>query len=123
MRFSHAAEKELLPSGWTHERLTYDLILSNEMENILMNSIPPVKTEHVAKIAIGQKKLSEFDSNVTFNIWENLLSEIVVGDAFGVDRIDYLLRDAYHTGVVSGRFDHFRLLQTLRILPRTEGDS
>lgn len=35
-----------------------------------------------------------------------------------MDRIDYLLRDSYHIGVAYGRFDHYRLIDTLRILPR-----
>ena len=121
--FSHAAEQELLPTGWNHERLSYQLILSDEMHSIFMDSVPPIRPDHVAKIAIGPKKLSEFNNDVSFSIWEALLSEIVVGDAFGVDRIDYLLRDAYHAGVVYGRFDHHRLLQTLRILPRTDRGS
>jgi uncharacterized protein len=121
--FSHAAESDLLPQGWSHERLTYDLITSPEMSDILMNSVPPVKPDHVPKIAIGPEKLSEFDCDAGFTDWETLLSEIVVGDAFGVDRIDYLLRDAYHAGVAYGRFDHHRLLLTLRILPRTENHS
>ncbi len=97
--------------------------MSPEMNDIFMNSVPPVKPMHVAKIAIGPKKLSEFQPDIQFNIWETLLSEIIVGDAFGVDRIDYLLRDAYHAGVAYGRFDHHRLLQTLRILPKSEEDS
>lgn len=121
--FSHAAEHELLPDGWNHERITFQLIMSEEMHDILMNSVPPIRPEHVAKIVIGPKKLSEFDETCTFNTWETLLSEIIVGDAFGVDRIDYLLRDAYHCGVVYGRFDHHRLIQTLRILPKSEDGS
>jgi uncharacterized protein len=121
--FSHAAEKELLPAEWNHERLTFDLIMSDEMKEIFQESIPPIRPDHVAKIAIGQKKLSEFEDSITFTTWENLLSEIIVGDAFGVDRIDYLLRDAYHAGVVYGRFDHYRLIQTLRILPRQQEGS
>ena len=51
-----------------------------------------------------------------FSTWEAILSEIIVGDAFGVDRMDYLLRDSYHAGVMYGRFDHYRLIDTLRIL-------
>ena len=93
------------------------------MRDIFLKSVPPINPEHVAKVAIGPKKLSEFAADVTFDVWETLLSEIIVGDAFGVDRIDYLLRDAYHAGVVYGRFDHHRLLQTLRILPRTDRQS
>ena len=37
--------------------------------------------------------------------------------------MDYLLRDSYHAGVAYGRFDHFRLIDTLRILPSGEGES
>jgi HD superfamily phosphohydrolase len=57
-----------------------------------------------------------------FTDWEAILSEIIVGDAFGVDRIDYLLRDSYHAGVAYGKFDHYRLIDTIRILPRTTGE-
>ncbi len=32
--FSHAAEKELLPEGWDHERLTDELILSEKMSSL-----------------------------------------------------------------------------------------
>jgi hypothetical protein len=32
--FSHATEKELLPSGWNHELLTKELILCQEMQEI-----------------------------------------------------------------------------------------
>lgn len=32
--FSHAAEKELLPAGWDHERLTMEIIRSDEMKKI-----------------------------------------------------------------------------------------
>ena len=49
-----------------------------------------------------------------------MLSEIIVGDAFGVDRMDYLLRDSLHAGVQYGRFDHHRLVDTLRILPKSD---
>ena len=48
------------------------------------------------------------------------MSEIVVSDAFGVDRMDYLLRDSLHTGVGYGKFDHYRLIDTLRILPKDD---
>ena len=30
--------------------------------------------------------------------------------------MDYLLRDSYHAGVAYGKFDHYRLIDTLRIL-------
>ena len=111
--FSHAAEKELLPQGWDHEKLTRDHILGEEMASIWKKLEPPLNPEHVVKLAIGPKKAKDLQ----FTLWETTLSEIIVGDAFGVDRMDYLLRDSHHAGVAYGRFDHFRLIDTLRILP------
>jgi uncharacterized protein len=111
--FSHGAESELLPKDWDHERITKDLILSPEMKKIWTAIKPPLTPEDIAKLAIGPKKLN----SEHFTDWEALLSEIIVGDSFGVDRMDYLLRDSYHIGVAYGRFDHYRLIDTLRILP------
>lgn len=113
--FSHAAEKDLLPEGWDHERLTAEIIRSDEMRTIWDSMSPPLRVEDIIKLAIGPKKLPD----VHFTDWEAILSEIIVGDAFGVDRIDYLLRDSLHSGVGYGRFDHYRLVDTLRILPRS----
>lgn len=78
---------------------------------------PPIRVDDVIKLAVGPKKASHME----FTTWETLLAEVIVGDAFGVDRIDYLLRDSFHSGVAYGRFDHFRLLDPLRILPRADG--
>ncbi len=116
--FSHAAEKELLPNGWDHEKLTIEFIRSSEMRQIWDEVTPPLRVEDIVKLAVGPKKLKD----VNLSDWEAILSEIIVGDAFGVDRIDYLLRDSHHAGVAYGKFDHFRLIDTLRILPRSSGD-
>jgi len=111
--FSHAAEEKLLPVRWDHERLTRELILSDEMASIWRGMTPPLRAEDIVKLAIGPRKASD----LTFSNWEAILSEIIVGDTFGADRIDYLLRDSHHAGVSYGRFDHHRLLETLRIVP------
>jgi hypothetical protein len=114
--FSHAAERELFPAGWDHERLSYEIIMCEEL-NTLWKKLK-IQAEDVAKLALGPKKCK-----LEFSDWETILSEIIVGDVFGADRIDYLLRDSYHAGVSYGRFDHYRLIDTLRILPASEGDS
>lgn len=118
--FSHAAEAELLPEGWNHERMTAEIILSNEMGKIWRQVTPPLRSEEILKVALGAKEAKK--NNLELNDWETILSEIIVGDTFGVDRMDYLLRDSLHTGVAYGKFDHYRLIDTLRILPKSDDE-
>jgi hypothetical protein len=116
--FSHAAEKELLPEGWDHERMTAEIIKSEEMEDIWKEVTPPLRSEEIVKIALGPKDAGKL--GLKLSDWETILSEIITGDTFGVDRMDYLLRDSLHAGVAYGKFDHYRLIDTLRILPKSE---
>jgi HD superfamily phosphohydrolase len=116
--FSHAAEKELLPEGWDHERLTIDLIRSDVMQPIWHEITPPLRADDIVKLAVGPRKAPG-----NFGDWESILAEIIVGDAFGADRMDYLLRDSYHLGVTYGHYDVHRLIETLRILPRHDKES
>ncbi|PPA79863.1 MAG: hypothetical protein C00003105_00066 [ANME-2 cluster archaeon HR1] len=115
--FSHSAEKELLPEGWNHERLTLEIIRSDEMKLIWKDI--KITSDDVAKLAVGPK----YFRDSYFNNWEVILSEIITGNSFGVDRMDYLLRDSHHAGVAYGKFDHYRLIDTLRILPKKEDGS
>ena len=48
------------------------------MTDIFAEMIPPVKPEHVIKLAVGPRKLTK---GWTFSTWEAILSEIIVGDA------------------------------------------
>ena len=114
--FSHAAEADLLPSDWDHERITMALIVDGpltETINIMRPSITPLD---VAKIAVSHSALPRTEVE-TLNEWETIVAEIISGPVFGADRMDYLLRDSYHTGVAYGRFDQHRLIDTIRILP------
>jgi len=121
--FSHAAEEQLLPDGKRHEWLTVELIRSDEMRSVLKKMMPPPDPDQVSKIAIGPQKWAKWFGKATdFDNWDLLMTEIVTGDAFGVDRIDYLLRDSHHAGVGYGRFDHYRLIDTLRILQHPNGE-
>jgi len=110
--FSHAAEF-LLPEGTTHETISAAIIRSDAMKNIWNAMTPPLRADDVVKLALGPKEAK----GMQFSAWQAILAEIIVGDAFGADRMDYLLRDSYHAGVAYGRFDHYRLIDTLRILP------
>jgi hypothetical protein len=111
--FSHAAEKELLPDGVGHEQMTRALIESDLMRPVWDRMRPRPEPSDVVKLALGPKEAH----GLTFDTWEAILAEMIVGDVFGADRIDYLLRDSHHAGVAYGYFDHHRLIQTLRILP------
>lgn len=117
--FSHAAEDELLPEGYDHERITAELITKSELAKLWPELKPPLTPEDIVKIAIGPKKAKDLQ----FTSWEVLLAEMITGDSFGADRMDYLLRDAYHAGVAYGKYDHFRLIQCLAMLPRLDQES
>ena len=106
--FSHAGEG-LLPDGKKHEHLTAALVESEYLGPAWQ--ILNVKPTDIAKLAVGPGKYTQ----ARFSDWEAILSEIIIGDAFGVDRIDYLLRDSHHAGVAYGKFDHNRLIDNLRI--------
>jgi len=93
--------------------MTREIIQSDEMKPIWDNLKTKIWPEDIVKLAVGKQKAKP----PVFNSWELILSKIITGNVFGVDRIDYLLRDSYHTGVAYGRFDHYRLIDTLRILP------
>jgi len=117
--FSHAAESGLLPEGWNHETIARLIIESSEMQDIWDEFKPPLKASDIAMLAVGPEKVEKND----FGYWQSILAGIITGDALGVDRMDYLLRDSRHAGVEYGRFDHSRLIDTLRILlsPNSDG--
>jgi HD superfamily phosphohydrolase len=100
-----AAEAELLPEGWDHERITREIIHAPEMAAVWRNMRPQPVPEDVVKLALGPRKVEKLRLGVSFDAWQAILAEIIVGDVFGADRIDYLLRDSLHTGVAYGRFD------------------
>src|SRR6267154_708273 len=118
--FSHDAEKELLgPAG--HEEWTLKVIHSEHLRPvwvILQSQFPERNIiADVLKMAIGEKKLLEMGVNLAFSSEERVLSQVITGDFFGADRIDYLLRDAQCTGVAYGLFDYHQLIEMLCIVP------
>jgi HD superfamily phosphohydrolase len=106
-----------LPDDWDHERLTREIIHSPGMAKVWETMRPKPDPDDIVKLALGPSKVEKLDLDLSFDPWQAILAEIIVGDVFGADRIDYLLRDSLHTGVAYGRFDHSRLIDTLRIIP------
>ena len=112
--FSHAAEEALLPEGWSHEHLTASLIRESEIHEILRAARPIVDPEDVVDLCWDVRKRARAEPKFALSPWKTLLNDIITGNTFGADRIDYLLRDSWHTGVAYGRFDHQRLIAGLR---------
>lgn len=122
--FSHTAEHRLLGAGgheiWT-QKIMESTMLSPVWERFARESLEEgiqrdVKRD-VMKIALGEKKFKG-----EFTPWERVVTEIITGDFFGADRIDYLLRDSQCTGLAYGLFDYHQLIEMLKIIMTPEGD-
>jgi len=112
--FSHAAEKELLPEGWNHERFTAEIIRHSSIKEILTSQDVYIRPEDVIDVACDIDSRTRHEPGFAIDQWKTMLNEIVTGDTFGADRIDYLLRDARHAGVPYGTFDSDLLIDGLR---------
>lgn len=122
--FSHVAEHRLLGTGG-HERWTEKIMKSPFLEPVwkcfsaesLQDGIHRDVKLDVMKVALGEKK---FEGE--FTPWQRVVTEIVTGDFFGADRIDYLLRDSKCTGLAYGLFDYHQLIEMLKVIMTPEGD-
>lgn len=121
--FSHVAEHRLLGKGgheiWT-QKIMESEFLSPIWERFATESLEDgisrdVKLD-VMKVALGEKKFEG-----AFTPWEKVVTEIVTGDFFGADRIDYLLRDSQCTGLAYGLFDYHQLIEMLKMIVTNEG--
>lgn len=107
--FSHAPE-QLLPPGYkSHESFSEAFIRSSYVMPLLQRRTFTFVPDQVVAIALGPERKPQEDASL------HLLQEIVAGE-LGVDRMDYLLRDALHSGAAAGRFDYHRLLNTLTVI-------
>jgi HD superfamily phosphohydrolase len=97
--FSHACEAVL---GVPHEART-DAILALPQISAALDALDLASAD-VRALVTG-------DDDERFPV----LREIVSGPNLDADRMDYLLRDGYFTGVVSGRYDADQLIGALRV--------
>ena len=118
--FSHDAEKALLGKAG-HEEWTLKAIRSDYLSPVwsALHSQFPERdvVSDLLKMAIGEKKLLDMGVDLNFSPVERVLTQVITGDFFGADRIDYLLRDAQCTGVAYGLFDYHQLIEMLCVLP------
>ncbi len=100
--FSHACEAVL---GIRHEARTSELLALDGLRQGLAEL--DVAPDDVLGLVLGDPE-SRYPA----------LRELVSGPNLDADRMDYLQRDAYFTGVASGRYDAEQLVASLRLIER-----
>ncbi len=95
---SHSSERLLLTYlNTTHEALAKEIILNSKIKDILRDY--GYSEKEVIKILEGKR---------------GYLSKII-SSSLDADRMDYLVRDAHHTGVAYGIIDLDRIITTIEI--------
>ncbi len=100
--FSHACEAVL---GKRHEDRTREILALPEMR------------EHLEKLRVDEGDVLSLIMGSPDAKYP-ALREIVSGPNLDADRMDYLLRDSFFTGVQSGRYDADQLVASLRLIER-----
>ncbi|MEH6943759.1 HD domain-containing protein [Bacillus sp. JJ722] len=99
--FSHSFEKVF---DLDHEHFTREIILGDTEVNGILKRVAPDFPKKVAEV-IGKT-------------YQDKLVVSLISSQIDADRMDYLQRDAYFTGVSYGHFDMERLLRVMR--PRVD---
>src|SRR5699024_1041321 len=95
--FSHWFEKVLTLD---HEEFTQRIILEDTNINRVVERVEPGFPEKSARVIAKD--------------YEDQLGVSIISSQIDADRMDYLLRDAYYTGVSYGQFDMERILRVTR---------
>ena len=116
--FSHASE-ELFPeqeNGRKYEHEHYSAaIVRTELRDVIENH--PLNTTNFGFSADDIAALLEGSTSAKQRLfWRDLIA----GQA-DADRMDYLLRDSYHSGVQYGKFDLNRIINTVLAIPSARG--
>lgn len=99
--FSHAFENVF---DLDHEKFTQEIITGPTEINAILSKVSPQFPQDV--------------SDVVAKTYANKQAVSLISSQIDADRMDYLLRDAYFTGVSYGHFDMERILRVMR--PREE---
>lgn len=101
--FSHASEGILdkAVGKFIHEEMTCSIITNTEVSDILK------------KYGIDPHSVCDLINHIDSKEWR-LVSQLV-SSQLDADRLDYLMRDSYFTGVNYGRIDLYRIANTMEI--------
>lgn len=95
--FSHAFEKVFETD---HEQFTRRILLEETEVNAVLRRVAPDFPEKIAQVIA--------------KTYPNKLVVSLISSQIDADRMDYLQRDAYYTGVSYGHFDMERILRVMR---------
>jgi HD superfamily phosphohydrolase len=97
-----------------HEDFTVRILLDSELTKVLRDGYQPLEVtpEHVASLITGCDPPSGPAFVEGGADWSPLLRALVSGE-LDADRMDYLLRDSFFTGVNYGRYDFDWIVQNL----------
>jgi uncharacterized protein len=115
--FSHAAEELLPVDDHSGERFVHEDYSEAAIKGHLSDLINGHREARTNGIRV-EDILAVFAAVATSSgdlVWKDLVS-----GQMDADRMDYLLRDAFHAGVQYGRFDLDRVANTLRLCPDPE---
>jgi len=98
--FEYLLDKEL---GKTHEDMTLWIVKNSELKDIL-NKVG-YEAEEIGKLAVGRLHKPK-----------KAFLDQIISSSVDVDKLDFVVRDTYHTGAEYGYIDVFRLIQTLDVL-------
>jgi HD superfamily phosphohydrolase len=114
--FSHASE-ELFPEQESGKRFRHEqysaAIVRTQFQDVINNHA----LNHYGIVANDVAALLEGSTIAKQGLfWRDLID-----GQMDADRMDYLLRDSYHSGVQYGRFDLDRVINTIMAIPGTRG--
>ncbi len=101
--FSHTFEAILLRINKHHEDLSRWIIQETEISDILKKH--GVKVEEICGLIHGNKTIKG----------KGYLNQVISG-ACDVDKMDFIVRDSYHTGAEYGQVDVMRILYTMGVI-------
>ena len=94
--FSHSTEKALKSRGYGHEEVSVKLVKTSPISEVLTeHSIDPGV---VSNLVLGEGRFGG-----------------IISSQIDVDKMDYLIRDAYYAGVAYGVTDIERVMQCVRL--------
>lgn len=116
--FSHAFETALPKEKYkkTHEQWTGEIITSkkSDINKVLIDNFGTEFPEDVASL-IEKNSMAKHEHKIDGQLDLFFILSSLISSQLDADRMDYLLRDAFFTGVTHGVYDIKRLIESLTI--------